>query len=68
LRSSRLHASSATRGCPTQRHLTSRVTCPVNIVQQKGVVFYCQAAVGARNFRVVVTEVDSDGHVTFVVT
>jgi hypothetical protein len=52
----------------TQRHLTSTVTCPVNIVQQKGVIFYCQAAVRARNFRVVVTEVDSDGHVTFVVT
>ena len=52
----------------TQRHLTSTVTCPVNIVQQKGVIFYCQAAVRARNFRVVVTEVDGDGHVTFVVT
>lgn len=52
----------------TQRHLTSTVTCPVNIVQQKGVIFYCQAAVRARNFRVVVTEVDGNGHVTFVVT
>lgn len=52
----------------TQRHLASRVTCPVNIVQQKGVTFYCQAAVRAKNFRVIVTEVDGDGHVTFVVT
>jgi hypothetical protein len=52
----------------TQRHLDSRVVCPVNIVQQKGVVFNCQATVGTRNFPVVVTEVDGQGHVTFVVT
>ena len=51
-----------------QRHLVSRVTCPVNIVQRKGVVFNCEASVHARNFPVVVTEVDGRGHVTFVVT
>lgn len=51
-----------------QRHLASRVSCPVNIVQQRGVVFNCQATVAARQFSVVVTEVDGDGHVTFVVT
>lgn len=50
-----------------QRHLASAVSCPVNIVQQAGVVFYCQATVGGRNFPVVVTEVDGKGHVTFVV-
>jgi hypothetical protein len=51
-----------------QRHLGSRVTCPVNIVQERGVVFNCYASVRGRQFTVVVTEVDSNGHVTFVVT
>jgi hypothetical protein len=51
-----------------QRHLASSVSCPVNIVQKRGVVFNCQASVRGRQFSVVVTEVDGDGHVTFVVT
>lgn len=51
-----------------QRHLASRVSCPVNIVQERGVVFNCFASVRGRQFSVVVTEVDGDGHVTFVVT
>jgi hypothetical protein len=51
-----------------QRHLGSTVSCPVNIVQKAGVVFDCQATVRGRQFRVVVTETDSNGHVTYVVT
>lgn len=51
-----------------QRHLASMVSCPVNIVQKNGVVFGCQATVRGRQFRVVVTEIDSNGHVTYVVT
>lgn len=50
-----------------QRHLQSSVSCPVNIEQRRGVVFYCEATVGSRNYPVVVTEVDSKGHVTFAV-
>jgi uncharacterized protein DUF4333 len=51
-----------------QRHLASMVSCPVNIVQKAGGVFDCQATVRGRRFRVVVTETDSNGHVTYVVT
>ena len=51
-----------------QRHLASTVSCPVNIVQKAGVVFDCQATVRGRQFQVVVTETDGNGHVTYVVT
>ena len=51
-----------------QRHLGSMVSCPVNIVQKAGVVFDCQATVRGRQFQVVVTETDGNGHVTYVVT
>jgi ABC-type phosphate/phosphonate transport system ATPase subunit len=51
-----------------QRHLASMVSCPVNIVQKAGVVFNCQATVRGRQFSVVVTETDGNGHVTYVVT
>ena len=51
-----------------QRHLASMVSCPVNIVQKAGVVFNCQATVRGRQFTVVVTETDGNGHVTYVVT
>jgi hypothetical protein len=44
------------------------VSCPVNIVQKAGVVFDCQATVRGRQFQVVVTETDGNGHVTYVVT
>jgi hypothetical protein len=51
-----------------QRHLSSTVSCPVNIVQKAGVVFNCVATVGRRQFQVVVTETDNNGHVVYVVT
>ena len=51
-----------------RRDLASMVSCPVNIVQKAGVVFDCQANVRGRQFGVVVTETDSNGHVTYVVT
>lgn len=52
----------------TQRHLSSNVSCPVNIVQKAGVVFKCIASVGGKQFDVVVTETDGKGHVVYVVT
>lgn len=51
-----------------QRHLVSSVSCPVNIVQKAGVVFDCVASVRGRQFTVVVTQTDGDGHVVYVVT
>ena len=51
-----------------QRHLASSVGCPVNIVQKAGVVFDCVASVRGRQFTVVVTETDGNGHVVYVVT
>lgn len=50
-----------------QRHLSSTVSCPVNIIQKAGVVFDCVAHVSGRLFRVVVTETDGTGHVVYVV-
>lgn len=52
----------------SQRHLSSTVSCPVNIIQKSGVVFDCVATVGRRRFTVVVTETDGRGHVVYVVT
>jgi hypothetical protein len=52
----------------SQRHLASTVSCPVNIVQKAGVVFDCVATVRGRQFTVVVTQTDSNGHVVYVVT
>ena len=46
-----------------QRHLASMVGCQVDIVQKAGVVFDCQATVRGRQFAVVVTETDGNGHV-----
>lgn len=50
-----------------QRHKPSTVSCPVNIEQRQGEVFYCRATVGSRNYPVVVTQVDGVGHVVFTV-
>lgn len=51
-----------------QRHFASAVSCPVNIVQKSGVVIDCVATVRGRQFTVVVTETDGNGHVVYVVT
>lgn len=51
----------------SQRHLSSTVSCPVNIVQKSGVVFNCVATIGRRRFKVVVTQTDGKGHVVYVV-
>jgi len=51
-----------------QRHLDSTVSCPVNIIQRAGVVFDCVATVRGRQFTVVVTQTDGNGHVVYVVT
>jgi hypothetical protein len=61
-------ASSIQASILSQRHLASTVSCPVNIVQKTGVVFDCVATVGRRRFPVVVTEINSSGHVVYVVT
>jgi hypothetical protein len=49
-----------------QRHLTSNVTCPVNIEQKKGNDFSCYADVKGKRFEFKVTQTDDDGHVTYV--
>lgn len=52
----------------TQRHLPATASCPDNIVQKAGVVFYCYATVRHTRYPVMVTETDGNGHVTYVVT
>jgi hypothetical protein len=49
-----------------QRHLTSNVTCPVNIEQKKGNDFSCFATVKGKRFEFKVTQTDDKGHVTYV--
>lgn len=50
----------------TQRKLHARVICPADVLQQKGLVFTCTAAVRNRGYPFVVTEVDGNGHVRYV--
>jgi hypothetical protein len=65
--------SAIRRSVRAQRGVASKVTCPVQALQRKGLTFACTAVVTAGNLRVKpgryrfkVTEVDSAGHVTFV--
>ena len=50
-----------------QRHLGSEITCPEQVLQQKGLTFFCDAKVeGGTNTRFKVEQTDDEGHVTFV--
>lgn len=51
----------------TQRHLSSTVSCPDDVIQKAGVTFYCYATVKDRRYPVMVTETNNLGHVTYVV-
>jgi hypothetical protein len=50
----------------SQRHLNSTVTCPVEVIQKKGIVFTCTAVVNGQSYPFEVTEVDDNGHVRYV--
>jgi ribosomal protein L13E len=50
----------------TQRRLAARVSCPAEVLQQKGLVFTCTATVRSRGYPFSVTEVDGAGHVRYV--
>ncbi len=54
------------RAITKERHLGSTVTCPKEILQQKGLVFTCSAKTTHGVGTFTVTEVDNDGHVRFV--
>lgn len=49
-----------------QRGLHALVSCPVEVLQQAGVVFTCRAMVGDRTYPFTVTEVDGRGHVRYI--
>jgi len=50
----------------SQRHLSSVVTCPAEVIQRAGIVFTCTATVNGRAYHFAVTEVDGNGHVRYV--
>ncbi len=50
----------------SQRHLNSTVTCPVEIIQKKGIVFTCTAVVNGQSYPFEVTEIDNEGHVRYI--
>ena len=49
-----------------QRRLRATVTCPSEVLQQAGIAFTCEAAVGGRRYPFSVTELDNGGHVRYV--
>jgi hypothetical protein len=50
-----------------QRRLSAQVSCPVNIEQKQGKTFTCYATVRARRYPVLVNQIDSKGHVRYLV-
>jgi hypothetical protein len=51
----------------TRRRLHSKVICPRSVRQIAGAHFDCTATVTGRAYIVAVTQVDSAGHVTYIV-
>jgi Domain of unknown function (DUF4333) len=49
-----------------QRHLSSDVTCPAEVIQKTGTKFTCIASVNGERYPFAVTEVDGNGHVRYV--
>jgi hypothetical protein len=50
----------------SQRHLSSTVTCPAEVIQKAGIVFTCTATVNGKSYPFEVTETDSNGHVSYI--
>ena len=52
----------------SQRHLSAVVTCPQEVLQQKGIVFTCTAVVSGKpkRYPFAVTEIDNKGQVRYV--
>jgi hypothetical protein len=50
----------------TERGLHAHVSCPSNVLQQKGVIFTCTAVVRGKSYPFEVTEVDSRGAVHYI--
>jgi len=51
----------------SQRRLSAKVTCPHEVLQQKGIVFECTAVVSGspKRYPFVVTQVDNNGRVRY---
>jgi hypothetical protein len=49
-----------------QRKLHAHVSCPTDVLQQKGLSFTCTAKVAGRGYPFTVTEADGYGHVRYV--
>jgi hypothetical protein len=55
-----------TQSILSQRHLSSTVTCPGEVLQQAGIAFTCIATANGRGSPFAVTEVDNNGHVRYI--
>lgn len=53
------------RSSLAQRGVHPKVSCPPNVVQEKGLVFSCTAVVEGVSTRFVVTQQDDVGHVRY---
>ena len=51
-----------------ERHLRATVSCPAEVLQQKGLIFRCSAVIrgGTRRYPFVVRETDEAGHVRYL--
>ena len=51
-----------------ERHLRATVSCPAEVLQQKGLIFRCSAVIqgGTRRYPFVVREIDEAGHVRYL--
>ncbi len=54
------------RSIRSQRHLSSDVICPAEVIQKTATRFTCIASVNGQRYPFAVTEVDGDGHVRYV--
>ncbi len=50
----------------SQRHLSSTVSCPAEVIQKTGIVFTCTATVNDKPYPFEVTETDGSGHVRYI--
>ncbi|MGH2863960.1 MAG: DUF4333 domain-containing protein [Solirubrobacteraceae bacterium] len=54
------------RSILSKKHLHATVRCPTEVLQQAGVAFTCAASANGRSAEFAVTEVNGEGHVSYV--
>jgi hypothetical protein len=49
-----------------QRRLHAQVSCPSDVLQQKGLTFTCTAKTGSKSYPFEVREIDGEGHIHYI--